>query len=224
MREEGFKGEYPLYSKRGVVKASSFEAGIDGKRHKVAGGDAVMFVYCTGGAGSGLVSFISGTRVLTDGESPDTADLFSCLFKDKDRRICRVTSFDLESKIETDSKAAPDDAELTGLASVAAKRAELKKLSENEIMMTGGNTDSGSRHVLLTALANILPMLFLYLLIVLLVCAFGAVCGLLVSLIKWDISQLAEVFGTYWKHILIIPAIGIGCLMIYHIVKDFFRR
>ena len=171
----GFEGEYPLFSKRGAIKTSSFETGIDGKRHKVKGGDAVMFVCCFASVYDGLSAFVSGTRVLADGESPDI-DLFSCFFKDKDRRICRITDF-----FDPTNNVDPDDSHLIKLADIAAKRAELKKLTKDEVDLTDGSTDSGLRHVFISALAHTVLFIVLYLAFVVLGGIICAICGLAFS-------------------------------------------
>ena len=176
-----------------------------------------MFVCCFASVYDGLSAFVSGTRVLADGESPDI-DLFSCFFKDKNRRICRVTELGLANNVE------PDDSALIRLTDIAAKRAELKKLTKDEVDLTGGSTDSGMRHLLVSALAHVVLLVGLYLVGAVIAGAVGAICGLLSSLLTWDISNFTGLFEEYWKEILIFPAVVMTAVFIFGKIKGRFGR
>ena len=217
LHDAGFAGEYPLFSKRGAVSGSSFETGIDGKRHKVEGGDAVVFVCCFGSVIDGFPAFMSGTCVTAEGGSQDV-DLISCFFKDKNRRICRITELNITKDIQT------DDSVLIRLTDIAAKRAELKKLDKEEVDLTGGSTDSGMRHVFVSAFAHAMLFVGVYLVGVLLAGVIGAICGLLSALLTWDFSSFVGLFEMYWKEMLILPAVIITAFFIIHSIKDRFGR
>ena len=223
LRALGYQGEYPLFSRRGTVKRSVFETGIDGRRHTVKGGDAVSFVFCAGGAyytsedhAESYASFISATRVFSHGESRD-ADLFSCFFLDKNRRICRETSGDPYEIL--DGKPL-----IVGLTEAAAKRAELKKLSKAETRKLGNKSDSGMTAIIRNCAAAILIALMFYACGVALGIAIGAICGALAALLSWDISAFTGIFAEDWKVILIAPAVVIPAVFILYKLKNIFNR
>lgn len=111
MEQHGYSGTYPDFTKT--------------KEKKV-----VCHIHCVEeffGVRFMMVGFWCGIEFLTDNEKP--GDIFSCLFNTKGRRFFKVICYETEY-ISEENKILSDD--LDTYVQIAAKKAELLKLSKDE--------------------------------------------------------------------------------------------
>lgn len=164
LREQGFEGEYPSFFKKIDVKCAT----------AMFGGQAVTvlheknvscFVHILERL-SGEESFfaaLSGTMLFEKGREEN--DIFSCCFSSRKRRRCVCTGFSL-SKTTCEIFSFPETAE--ELALIAAKRAELKKLSKSEKKHVASQKHSVSYYIMLALFFGFLfaalftPLMALY--------------------------------------------------------------
>ena len=126
LREAGYEGEWPDFRKigptRGIRLAESYgQTYFVGMEKRVE--SRIRCEECPWGAEEGVLEFWSGAALLKPGE--ETEDIFSCLFNAKGRRLFKVTRWPVTSSVENRT---PPEFQAT----VAAKRAEVKRLTKEE--------------------------------------------------------------------------------------------
>lgn len=126
MKELGYSGTYPDYCRTGQVRGIRAEESHDEIWFVVNEKQAVFHVHCTEMYLFGELSlwFGCGTELLKDGQTP--GDLHHCRFDNRGRTFCHVVVC-ME----------PEGEMLEKTAVVAAKKAELRRLSREERKMDG---------------------------------------------------------------------------------------
>ena len=199
----GYEGSFPEFRKRGNTRGS---LNFGGKR--ISGGEADFCVYCQSRE-NGTLSFFSGVRVLSGKDAP-ASDIISCMFTEKKKRLFGEFTVDITDIGATDGRE---------FARIAAKCAELKKLSKEELKAAPAALNTCRGGPLGLAWAYLLIGVYFYVAFAALVCLILAVGGLLVSLIKWDISWFPVSFTDNWRLLVFLPLAGVVFLFVTAIFK-----
>lgn len=131
MKARGYEGTYPDFFKIGKLTGFRIVRSPDGVRFIGRAKRTVFRVSCVESAqetGCVNIQFVSGTAFLKEGETAD--DIYACLFRAKGRRLFRTNSVCIPFE-----GAKPRDLALN--VRIAAKRAELQKLTAEEMHCIG---------------------------------------------------------------------------------------
>lgn len=204
LRALGYTGSFPEFRKRGTTKGALWEQG-----RRISGGDAEFCVYCDSRV-DGTLAFYSGIHI-KDGPDGVEGGIFSCLFTEKRKRMISNFTVDAVDLAKNDVRE---------YARIAAKRAELKKRGKSERKLVP-DKGSGVFGFAGTAAANVIVFVSLYILLAFFVSALILIGGLLISLIKLDISFAGSAFVENWRYIVILPLIGLAVMFAFATVKAF---
>lgn len=127
MQAEGYSGTYPDFFKKGSVKRVHLAESYNMDYFVGAEKNVVFCVHCTEETFDGNLSveFLCGTELLKKNETE--GDIYSCTFDAKGRRFFTTVSYN--SAVEESSEAQDS---LEQKVKIAAKRAELKRLTKEE--------------------------------------------------------------------------------------------
>ncbi|MGN0493295.1 MAG: hypothetical protein ACI4F7_06565, partial [Acutalibacteraceae bacterium] len=127
MEAEGYSGTYPDFHKKGSIKGVRLAESYNMDYLVGAEKNAVFRVHCTEEAFNGNLSveLLCGSELLKKNEAE--GDIYSCTFDARGRRFFTTVSYN--SGVEEDSEIQDS---LGQKVKIAAKRAELKRLTKEE--------------------------------------------------------------------------------------------
>ena len=187
MKQHGFDGTYPNFVKVGPLRGIHLEDSYDTAHFIGPKSHMVSRIHCieTVIDRELTVQFLCGTALLADGEEAE--DIYACLFDDGARHLFHHTEY-TALLYEPDYTYTPKD--LAICVSVAAKKAQLQRLSKEELNAYTGTKDASMRTFLtflvvvggIFGLTMTLGMMGLTALIAL---CFGANVGAIVWSVPW---------------------------------------
>lgn len=146
MAQLGFSGVYPNFMKEGPLQGVHLEDSYDTSYVLGPKAQMVSRIHCieTVVDRELTVQFLCGTALLNDGEEP--TDIYSCLFNAGGRRLFHHTEYSV-LLYEPDFEYTPQ--ELSLCISVAAKKAQLQRLTKDEQHTYSGMREASLRTFLM---------------------------------------------------------------------------
>ncbi|MBQ3085162.1 MAG: DUF3878 family protein [Clostridia bacterium] len=138
LEARGYSGQYPDFIKHGAVRGLRLALDAEGRSYFVCGEKNVTFyIHCREFYDEDYkaIDFSCGTALLRKNETAE--DIHACRFAAKGRRFYRSFCYEDPAQPETDDM-------LESMIDVAAKRAELRRLTKQDRQMLSNGNDTVS--------------------------------------------------------------------------------